>query len=100
MQKSSPFKQVQDNWAFLYAQNKAKEAMVPLHVIVCLWKDPERNPEATLRHFHFQIEGLKEVEKECEDLNIAFHCEATDEPSKAVLNHVQKFKVRGFQNLC
>jgi hypothetical protein len=80
----------------LYAQNKAKEAMVPLHVIVCLSKDPEKNPEATLRHFHFQIGGLKEVEKECKDLNIGFFCEATDEPSQAVLEHLKKFKVRNF----
>jgi len=93
MMQFSLFLKVQDNWAFLYAQSKAEEAMLPLLVIVCLSKDPEVHPEATLRHYHFQIEGLKEVEKECRDLNISFHCEASNEPFRSVWEYAQKFKV-------
>ncbi|KAH3805941.1 hypothetical protein DPMN_134251 [Dreissena polymorpha] len=61
---------VQDNWAFLYAQKLALKLEVPLHVCFCL---VPKFLEATIRHFTFMLEGLKEVEKECTELGISFH---------------------------
>jgi len=61
---------VQDNWAMIYAQMKALESRGSLHVLVCV---PPSFLKMTWRHYHFMLEGLKEVAKECEDLNINFH---------------------------
>ncbi|CAH0387453.1 unnamed protein product [Bemisia tabaci] len=61
---------IHDNWAFLFAQKLALKNDVPLHFAFC------RLPkflDATLRHFKFIFEGLKETEKECKKLNIQFH---------------------------
>jgi len=63
-------KRVQDNWAMLYAQKMALELNVPLHVICCI---PPRFGWMTIRHYTFMLEGLKEVEEECIDLEISFH---------------------------
>jgi len=65
-------KRVQDNWALLYSQMKAIELNVPLQVLVCV---PPSLGEMTLRHYTFMLEGVKEVEKECSELNIGFHLE-------------------------
>lgn len=61
---------VQDNWAFLYAQKLALKNEVPLHVCFCLLTNFLDGP---VRHFKFLLKGLKEVRKECEELNIEFH---------------------------
>ncbi|XP_052216711.1 deoxyribodipyrimidine photo-lyase-like isoform X1 [Dreissena polymorpha] len=61
---------VQDNWAFLYAQKLALKQGVPLHVCFCL---VPKFLDATIRHFTFMLEGLREVEKECTELGISFH---------------------------
>jgi len=63
-------KRVQDNWALLYAQKIALELNIPLHVSVCV---PPQLGEMTIRHYTFMLEGLKEVVKECSELNITFH---------------------------
>ncbi|XP_069991330.1 deoxyribodipyrimidine photo-lyase [Penaeus vannamei] len=61
---------VQDNWALLFAQRLALKNKVSLHVVFCL---VPKFLDATIRHFHFMLRGLEEVEKECKDLNIEFH---------------------------
>ncbi|XP_042313332.1 deoxyribodipyrimidine photo-lyase-like [Sceloporus undulatus] len=61
---------VQDNWAFLYAQRLALKQKLPLHVCFCL---VPKFLDATIRHFGFMLRGLKEVAKECQELNIPFH---------------------------
>ena len=61
---------VQDNWAFLFAQKLALKNEVPLHVCFCLLT---KFLDGTLRQFKFLFKGLKEVRKECEELNINFH---------------------------
>lgn len=61
---------VQDNWAFLYAQKLALKMEVPLYVCFCL---VPKFLEATIRHYTFMLEGLREVEQECNNLNISFH---------------------------
>ncbi len=60
---------VTDNWALLYAQEKALEKEQPLIVLFCL---VPRFLDATLHHYHFMLEGLKEVEGKLKDFNIAF----------------------------
>jgi len=76
---------VQDNWAMLYAQKLALENGAPLHVASLLTATWPRDPGATFRSYSFCIGGLKEVEAECRDLNIAFHVltsEADDDDGK------------------
>lgn len=60
---------VQDNWAFLYAQECAKKANVPMMVVFNL---APQFGDTSFRHYAFMLKGLEEVEKECEALNIPF----------------------------
>ncbi len=59
----------QDNWALLYAQEKALERKVPLIVVFTLFLIPNR---AYLRQYDFMHKGLAEVEAELVNLNILF----------------------------
>ncbi|KAF2359012.1 DNA photolyase class 2 [Trinorchestia longiramus] len=61
---------VQDNWALLFAQRLALKNRVPLKVVFCLVPS---FMDATLRHYTFMIQGLKEVESDCKELGIPFH---------------------------
>lgn len=61
---------VEDNWALLYAQSLGLKNSIPLHVVFCL---AETFLDATYRHFKFMLDGLKEVQVDCENLNINFH---------------------------
>lgn len=61
---------IEDNWAFLYAQQIAIEHKVPLHVCFCLVSS---FCNAGVRQFHFLLEGLKFVRQECRRLNVSFH---------------------------
>lgn len=61
---------VQDNWAFLYAQKLAIKNKTSLHVCFCL---VPKFLDATIRHYKFMLNGLQEVEKDCQKLNINFH---------------------------
>jgi deoxyribodipyrimidine photo-lyase len=49
---------VSDNWALLYAQQKAIEAKEPLLVVFCLVPD---FLGATMRHYGFMLRGLEET---------------------------------------
>jgi deoxyribodipyrimidine photo-lyase len=60
---------VNDNWALIYAYEKAKEKNEELIVVFNLVTN---FLEATLRQYYFMIEGLKEVEKKLDELNIPF----------------------------
>lgn len=51
---------VQDNWGLLFAQRLAMKQKISLHVCFCL---VPKFLDATIRHYHFMLEGLKEVEK-------------------------------------
>jgi deoxyribodipyrimidine photo-lyase len=51
---------VQDNWSLLFAQRLALKQNIPLHV--CFNLVPKFQ-DATIRHFYFMLEGLKEVEQ-------------------------------------
>lgn len=61
---------VQDNWAFLFAQKLAMKSQTPLHVCYCLLP---KFLDANMRHYRFLVNGLQEIEKECQELNITFH---------------------------
>ncbi|QHB21679.1 DNA photolyase [Artaxa digramma nucleopolyhedrovirus] len=60
---------VQDNWALVYAQRLAIQLNTPLYVVFCLTKS---FLQASMRQFHFLLEGLKLVRDECRSLNIGF----------------------------
>jgi deoxyribodipyrimidine photo-lyase len=60
---------VNDNWALIYAYEKAKENNEKLIVVFNLVTN---FLSATLRQYHFMIEGLKEVENNLAKLNISF----------------------------
>lgn len=61
---------VEDNWALLYAQALGIRNSLPLHVVFCL---AEKFLDATIRHYKFMIDGLREVQSDCTELNIHFH---------------------------
>lgn len=61
---------VQDNWSLLFAQKLALEKNAELHVCFCLLTNLF---DAPFRHYHFMIEGLKQVELELKELSIPFH---------------------------
>lgn len=61
---------VNDNWSILYAQQIAEEKKQELIVIFCL---VPHFHEATIRQYGFMLNGLEEVEKELDKLQIPFH---------------------------
>ena len=60
---------VQDNWALHYSQEIALQQHVPVAVIFCI---VPRFLGATIRHYGFMLEGLREVEKNLAEKNIPF----------------------------
>jgi len=61
---------LEDNWALLYAQEKALALRQPLEVVFVL--EPSFLG-ATSRQYHFMLEGLKELERNLQAKNITFH---------------------------
>lgn len=64
-----------DNWALLYAQQKAIELNEPLYVVFNLVPN---FLEATIRQYGFMIKGLQEVETELKKFNIPFRLTTGD----------------------
>ncbi len=60
---------IDDNWAFLYMQEKAKEMQREQEVVFCLVPN---FLEATIRQYYVMIEGLREVEKRCVEIGVRF----------------------------
>ncbi len=60
---------INDNWALIYAQEKAIKTKSPLVVIFNLL--PEFK-EATMRAYKFMVNGLQKLEKKLDSLNISF----------------------------
>jgi deoxyribodipyrimidine photo-lyase len=58
---------VNDNWALIYAQEKAIEMKQPLAVVFCL---VPQFLDATIRQYQFMIDGLRDVEKKLNNLSI------------------------------
>ncbi len=77
-----------DNWALLFAQERALQRKVPLVVAFSL------SPSflgATIRQYGFMIEGLKEVEEELAAKNISFQVMAGN-PEKTIPAMISKLK--------
>jgi deoxyribodipyrimidine photo-lyase len=60
---------VNDNWAFLFAQELALQDKMPLGVVFCLVPQFLR---ATIRQYRFMLKGLQELEKTVAQKNIPF----------------------------
>ncbi|KAG5673014.1 hypothetical protein PVAND_003092 [Polypedilum vanderplanki] len=80
---------VQDNWALLFSQKLALKNHWPLHVIFCITDD---YLNSSLRNYKFLLDGLQEVSKELEDLNINFHLLNGDH-SVEIPNFLKKFNI-------
>lgn len=77
---------VSDNWALIYAYEKAKETNEKLIVVFNLVTEFQN---ATFRQYYFMIEGLKEVEINLEKLNISFFI-TTGNPEDEIPNFIIK----------
>ena len=80
---------IEDNWSLLYAQALGLKNSLPLHVVFCL---AEKFLDATFRHYKFMIEGLKEVQTECVNLNINFHL-LRGQAGEQVPNFIRKYNI-------
>lgn len=78
-----------DNWALLYAQEKALERGVPLYVVFNLFRIAGR---ANTRQYRFMFRGLKEVEESFAQHNIPFQV-LFGAPEKVIPGFVSKHKV-------
>ncbi len=61
---------VNDNWALLFAAQKANEHSLPLSVVFTLGPSFEN---ATLRHYDYMIKGLQQIETELKEKGISFY---------------------------
>ncbi len=79
---------VHDNWALIYAQEKAIELNQPLYVIFNL---VPTFLEATIRQYGFMLKGLQELEAELSKFNIPFVL-TCGEPSEEIPKFIIKIK--------
>jgi deoxyribodipyrimidine photo-lyase len=79
---------VYDNWAFVYAQQRALEEKQPVVILFCL---SPKFLQATLRQYDFMLEGLREVEKHCERKNIPFYV-LVGAPAVEIPKFIKKYK--------
>lgn len=62
---------------------------MPLHVCYCILPS---FLDATIRHYKFLLESLREVAKDCRDLDINFHL-LLGEPNKVVFDFVKEHEI-------
>ncbi|RJP68183.1 MAG: deoxyribodipyrimidine photolyase, partial [Ignavibacteriales bacterium] len=79
---------VHDNWALLFAQEKALAIQQTLYVVFTLVPG---FLEATLRQYDFMLKGLKEVELELRKYNIPFFL-LNGSPEKEVIKFLENNK--------
>jgi deoxyribodipyrimidine photo-lyase len=79
---------VRDNWALIYAREKAREMQQPLHVAFCL---APGYLGATERHYRFMLEGLKEVEGSLQKIGISFRI-LEGEPGDSIVRFAEEIK--------
>jgi deoxyribodipyrimidine photo-lyase len=65
----------EDNWSLIFAQELAIKLQQPMAVVFCL---ASNFPGATMRHYDFMINGLKEVYSALKQKNIPFYLLAGD----------------------
>ena len=75
---------VNDNWALLYAIERANEKNVPVHLVFSL---SNSFLNAQPRHFQFLLNGLHLVQKSCKDYGIAFNL-LLGNPAETIPNFV------------
>jgi deoxyribodipyrimidine photo-lyase len=81
---------VHDNWALIYAQECAIKNESPVIVIFCL---APSFLGATIRQYDFMLNGLREVEKTLESLNIPFFM-LEGSPEKAIPDFLKTNGIR------
>lgn len=79
---------INDNWALIYAQEKAIELKQPLIVVFCFVKD---FLGATDRHYSFMLNGLKEVSENLEMHSIGFYI-LQGEPETVLTPFIEKVR--------
>jgi deoxyribodipyrimidine photo-lyase len=79
---------VNDNWALLFAAEKAKEQKKKLIVVFTL---ADQFLEATLRQYDFMLKGLIQVEQSLKKLNIPFKM-LTGDPPDSLCNFIKEVK--------
>lgn len=77
-----------DNWALIYAQQKAMEYKTELKIIFVLV--PEFL-EATIRHYGFMLKGMQELERDLKTLNIPFEI-LLGQPEEQIRNYIEHNK--------
>lgn len=80
---------VEDNWALLFAQNRAEQEGKQLIVLFSL---TSTFPGATIRQYVFMLKGLEEVEKRLIKLNIPFIV-LVGTPEQMIPEAVQKWNI-------
>jgi deoxyribodipyrimidine photo-lyase len=78
-----------DNWALLFAQQRALDSRRPLAVVFCLLPN---FLGATMRHYGFMLKGLQEVERNLNSKNIPLIV-LTGDPEKAIPAFVEQHHV-------
>ena len=80
---------VTDNWALLFAAQKANEYNLPLSVVFTLAPSFEK---ATARHYNFMLKGLQQVENELKTKGISFHL-LLGNPPEQLATFISQFNV-------
>jgi deoxyribodipyrimidine photo-lyase len=78
-----------DNWALLFAQDKALEHGVPLLVLFCL---VPRFLGATLRQYAFMLRGLRELEAHLSEQGIPFDL-TVGEPGEVIPRRIAELRI-------
>lgn len=79
---------VNDNWALVFAQQKAAELKQTLEVIFTL---SDNYLGATIRQYDFMLKGLEQVEESLKQKNICFNI-LIGNPAAQVIKYVKKVK--------
>ncbi|UCD01741.1 MAG: deoxyribodipyrimidine photo-lyase [Promethearchaeota archaeon] len=80
---------IHDNWALMFAQEKAIKRRQPLIILFCL---QQKFLNATQRIYNFMLDGLKKVERSLNKLNIPFII-LKGAPEKIILDFIESFKI-------
>jgi len=80
---------INDNWALIYAKEKALKKKSPLLVLFNLL--PEFK-EATMRAYNFMLDGLQKLEKRLDSLNISFILKQGS-PEDTIPNFIDDYKI-------
>ncbi|WP_277656741.1 deoxyribodipyrimidine photo-lyase [Seleniivibrio woodruffii] len=81
---------VQDNRAMIFAAERAKQTGFGFAVVFCV---APGFPNANAFHYRFMLDGLKEVQRELESLNIPFFL-LTGRPQDEIPEFVKHYKVK------